>query len=33
MTSPGFEVAFAEAVAGGVEGGIPIGSALEVDGW
>jgi len=32
MTSPGFEVAFAEAVAGGVEGGIPIGSALEVDG-
>ncbi len=32
MTSPGFEVAVAEAVAGGAEGGIPIGSALEVDG-
>lgn len=32
MTSPGFEVAVAEAVAGGAEGGIPIGSAIEVDG-
>lgn len=32
MTSPGLEAAIAEAAAGREEGGIPIGSALEIDG-
>ena len=32
MTIPGLEVAIAEALAGLATGGIPIGSALEVDG-
>lgn len=32
MTSPGFEAAVAEALTGRNEGGIPIGSALELDG-
>lgn len=31
MTSPGMEAAIAEAIAGRDEGGIPIGSALEID--
>jgi cytosine/creatinine deaminase len=31
MTSPGMEAAIAEAVAGRGEGGIPIGSALEIE--
>lgn len=32
MTSPGLQAAFDEARAGLAEGGIPIGSALEIDG-